>query len=47
MADSDISVELIPLVERGETLPSVNEVDREEEVWAIVRRLQRKLRGYE
>ena len=29
---ADISVELIPLVEKGRRLPSVNEVDKEEEV---------------
>ena len=29
---ADISVELIPLVEKGSRLPSVNEVDKEEEV---------------
>ena len=33
---ADISVEPIPLVERGRRLPSANVVGREEEVWEII-----------
>ena len=33
---ADISVEPIPLTERGRRLPSANVVDRKEEVWEIV-----------
>ena len=39
---ADILVEPISLVERGRRLPSVNEVDGEEEGWAIVRKFREK-----